>query len=191
MAVGSYQSALLNRLGIIEGIGTDATRYARSAADRKRQRQQEALESQANAWRQQNDSFAANAPTGGGSLDSFINAIKSKESGGNYSAVNKDSGALGAYQILPSNIASWSQAALGKPVSIQQFRSSPSLQDTIARYQLSQYYNQFGPAGAAVAWYAGPGNARKYVQNPNGWNKSQGQYPSVQAYVQAILRMMG
>ena len=37
----------------------------------------------------------------------FLAAIRSQESGGNYQAVQGSTGALGAYQVLPSNLNAW------------------------------------------------------------------------------------
>jgi hypothetical protein len=186
VAVGEYDEALRRRMGLIESLGIDATRFARQGAARKQQERETQLSSQLN------QPVNIPNPTGsGGNLQSFINAIVGQESGGSYGAVNKSSGALGKYQIMPGNISSWSQQALGRSITPSQFLSSPQLQDTIAQKQLGNYYNQYGPAGAAVAWYAGEGNARKYVANPSGWNKKQGAYPSVSQYVQSILRRMG
>jgi len=132
-----------------------------------------------------------NAPVGAGGgtdVDRFINSIAKKESGGNYGAVNKQSGAMGKYQVMPSNVASWSKQALGYSITPQQYLANPQLQDAIAQAKLREYYNRYGAAGAAVAWYAGEGNAQKYVKNPNGgWGKPQNGYPSIAAYVQAIL----
>ncbi len=130
-------------------------------------------------------------PVKGNNFDSFLNAIVGQESGGNYNAINKDSGASGKYQIMPANIPQWSREALGRSVSLQQFRSSPKIQDAIASYMLRKYYNKYGAAGAAVAWYAGPGTAAKYVRNPSGYNRRQGNYPSINAYAMSILQKMG
>ena len=127
--------------------------------------------------------------SGGTDVDRFINSITKKESGGNYGAVNRQSGAMGKYQVMPSNIASWSKQTLGYSVTPQQYLANPQLQDAIAQAKLREYYSRYGAAGAAVAWYAGEGNAQKYVKNPNGgWGKPQNGYPSIAAYVQAILR---
>jgi hypothetical protein len=128
----------------------------------------------------------AQAPTGNNKLSSFINAIAGKESGGNYRAVNKDSGALGKYQIMPSNFAGpggWDRDALGKDITVQQFLNDPRVQEKIARTKLTQYYRKYGPRGAASAWYSG---------DPNKWqnNSPQGGYPSIAAYVQAIMNAM-
>lgn len=122
----------------------------------------------------------------GGNLGAFLNAIAGQESGGNYGAVNRSSGALGKYQIMPGNIASWSKAALGHSITPQQFLNSPRLQEAVARNRLGQYFRQYGAAGAASAWYSG---------SPTKWKTSYGGqqygYPSIHNYVMEILRRMG
>ena len=129
----------------------------------------------------------------GNTFENFLHAISGRESGGNYSAVNKDSGALGKYQIMPGNIASWTKAATGKSYTPQQFIRSPQLQETTAQYMLKKYYNKYGPAGAAVSWYSGEGNAKKYMANPNAptYTRAQGAYSSIGAYALGILHSMG
>lgn len=123
-----------------------------------------------------------------GKFGNFIRAIAGQESGGNYGVVNQDSGALGKYQIMPSNLAGsgrgWDYEALGRDISTRAFLSNPRLQEQIARAKLREYFNKYGAAGAASAWYSGDpykGSSRA----------SQGRYPSVYNYVQAILRRMG
>lgn len=116
----------------------------------------------------------------------FINAISGQESGGNYGAVNSDSGAAGKYQIMPANFVGpggWDREALGRDISLQEFLSNPRLQEKIARHKLRQYFQQYGPAGAASAWYSGDPNK---INNQN----AQGNYPSIYAYVQSILNAM-
>ena len=127
---------------------------------------------------------AAGGSDAGGRLAAFIQAIAGQESGGNYGAVNPSSGALGKYQIMPSNIPSWSQAALGRTITTQEFLSSPKLQEAIARFKLTEYYRKYGVRGAASAWYSG---------SPDRWRDtgSQGAYPSVYNYVMQILERMG
>jgi hypothetical protein len=96
---------------------------------------------------------------------------------------------MGRYQIMPGNIAGsggWDKEALGYNISNAQFMSNPKLQDAIARYKLQQYYSKWGPRGAAVAWYAGPGAVGKV-----SGNKSQGAYPTINQYANAILKRMG
>lgn len=136
--------------------------------------------------------YIGNVPNikGGGSFENFVNAITGQESGGNYNARNRSSGAMGRYQIMPGNIRGsgkgWDYEALGRDISESQFMSNPKLQDAIARYKLQQYYKKWGPRGAAIAWYAGPG-----AVNRVNLNKSQGAYPTINQYANAILKRMG
>lgn len=140
---------------------------------------------------------SVSVPKGSKGFQSFMKAIHEQESGGSYSARNRDSGAMGKYQIMPGNIqgsGGWDKEALGRNVSVSQFMGSPKIQEAIASYKLREYYNKYGAAGAAVAWYAGPGNAAKYVAaGGKGFNKRQGggKYPSVSSYAQQILKRMG
>lgn len=129
--------------------------------------------------------------TGGasGSLGSLMRAIKSQESGSNYRAVNPDSGALGGYQIMPFNLfggSEWDRKALGRDVSRSQFLGSPQIQDAIARWQLGNYLKKYGAAGAAVAWYGGPGA----VSNMHSRRTQTGGYPSLYAYWNSVLAKM-
>lgn len=130
----------------------------------------------------------------GNNFENFVSAITSQESGGNYHALGQPVGgdrAYGRYQIMGNNIASWTKAALGKSLTPAQFLASPKAQDATARHFLQGYYNNYGPAGAAVAWYAGAGTAQKYVKNPSAYNGSQGHFPSINAYAMSILSKMG
>lgn len=187
----AYDAAIRRRLDLINQWGNDATGFANQQAQAlaaQRLSQQQA--SFANAGEATAEGLQGATPTG--NFGDFVRAISGQESGGNYGAVNRHSGALGKYQIMPGNIPSWSQAALGRRVTANQFLSSPQLQEQIAQYQLRQYYNKWGPEGAAVAWYAGPGTANKYMRSRGrGFNAAQGQYPSISAYALSILRKMG
>jgi ATPase subunit of ABC transporter with duplicated ATPase domains len=129
----------------------------------------------------------------GNTFENFLHAISGRESGGNYSVVNRDSGALGKYQVMPGNVASWTKAATGKSYTPQQYLHSPQLQEATAQYMLKKYYDRYGPAGAAVSWYSGEGNAKKYLANPNApqYTRKQGAYSSIGAYALGILSSMG
>lgn len=98
---------------------------------------------------------------------------------------------MGKYQIMPGNLggknSGWDFEALGFDITPQQFLSTPALQEKIASFKLKEYYDRYGPAGAAVAWYAGPGAVKKSSNS----KKSQGAYPSIDAYKKSILRRMG
>lgn len=121
-------------------------------------------------------------------VDSFINAIAGQESGGDYGAVNSSSGATGKYQIMPDNWAGWaSEAGLSSDAPM-----TPNNQEIVARHKLSEYYNAYGADGAAVAWYAGAGNAERWVNGSptdvwgRSWEASQDGAPSIAEYVREV-----
>ncbi len=124
------------------------------------------------------------APNNG--LDALMHAIREQESGGDYQVQN-GIGAMGAYQVMPSNIegpAGWDMEALGRNITGQEFLSNPDLQNSIARFKLRDYFKKYGAGGAAKAWYAGPGNADLSSNSP--------QYggPSVNGYADSVLALM-
>ena len=91
-------------------------------------------------------------------------AIRSIESGsaqGNYSAVNKDTGAIGAYQVMPDNVGPWTEAYYGKKLTPDEFKASPDAQNAVFEGRFGSYVKQFGPEGAAQAWLGGPGSVGK------------------------------
>lgn len=188
-----YHEALMRRLGMIQDLGSNATRLAmEKQALRPQQNYLQGMPTGLKSVGNTNTS-APNTPSG--SFGAFINAIAGQESGGNYSVQNKDSGAMGKYQIMPSNIMGvgrgWDYEALGRDINIGEFLGSPQIQEAIAQYKLKSYYDKYGPAGAAVAWYAGPGTVSGYLKNPGAYTNPQGAYPSIGRYVQDILRRMG
>ena len=124
---------------------------------------------------------------GNSSLGAILRALAQQESGGNFGAVNKDSGALGAYQVMPSNLSGpggWDMEALGYNVSPEQFLNNQRLQQQIVRHKFNQYMQQHGLRGALSAWYSG---------DPNLWNSRdpQGNYPSIHSYVMQVLGLLG
>lgn len=94
-------------------------------------------------------------------VDDFMAALSGQESGGNWEAENTDTGAYGRWQILPSNWPSWAEeAGLGRNAE-----QTPENQAAVARFKMQQYYDDYGSWDAvAVAWFAGPDRARRYVQ---------------------------
>jgi hypothetical protein len=132
-----------------------------------------------------------NGPGRNPQLQAFLRAISTQESGGNYNAVGVDTGggsrAYGKYQIMDFNIEGpdgWDKEALGRNIDIEQFLNSPDLQEQIARAKLREYFKQYGPEGAAKAWYAGPGNAFSNSNSP--------QYggPSINGYANSVMNHM-
>lgn len=95
-------------------------------------------------------------------LDQLLYGIREVETGGmsesaRYHVINSI-GAVGAYQVMTANIASWTKQALGKSLTRDQFRNSKDAQDKVARYIIGKYYNQYGPEGAAAMWFSGQPN---------------------------------
>ena len=121
-------------------------------------------------------------------FEQFMAAIAGQESGGlsksaAYSVVNAY-GAVGKYQVLKSNIPSWSKAALGYSISWQKFRDSPDLQEKIVRHRLKGYFDKYGARGAASAWYSGnPKLDMSTRKQPGG--------PSIKEYVDSVMNRAG
>lgn len=120
-----------------------------------------------------------------GAVDKFLTALGNQESSGNYNLTNPKTGAIGKYQILPSNWPSWSQEAGLGPNA----QPTPENQEAVGKFKAIQYFKQFGNWGdVAKAWYAGPGE----VTNPSfNHNAPQGEYPSVNSYVKSVLSGFG
>lgn len=129
---------------------------------------------------------------GGGDL---ISAIAGQESEGDYNATNARTGASGKYQILPSNWPEWSVEA-GLPAGSSM---TPENQEIVARFKLKQYEEKYGPQGAMVAWYGGPGNAERWVAGettdvygrPWTAKNGNGDEPSIAEYVESVSGRMG
>lgn len=191
-----YQNALRDRLSQISDFGTQQTTWAKLQASRQRAAQQAQDQSSQLSAQYQSAQQGAQNQNGIQSSDGFTkfkSAIQAQESGGNYGAVNRDSGAMGKYQVMPANIngpGGWDNEALGYNITADQYLKSPELQEKISSYKLNQYYQQYGPAGAAVAWYAGPGAAAKYAKTGKTGGAGGG-YPAVSTYMQQILKRMG
>jgi hypothetical protein len=104
-------------------------------------------------------------PSAGASGDVLVRtkqAIGGMESGNRYDAVGPDTGggkkALGKYQVMDFNVGPWTQEALGRTLTPEQFLASPQAQEAVADFKLGQYIKQFGsPEAAARAWFAGAG----------------------------------
>ena len=110
-------------------------------------------------------------------LDRFMDALGAVESNGRYDAVNATSGAIGKYQILPSNWRAWSLRYLGNASAAP----TPDNQDTVARRKLTDLYDWLGDwASVAHWWLTGNGD-----RDPNHWSDFS------RWYVDRILATMG
>ena len=110
----------------------------------------------------------------------FLWAERQQESGQNYRAVNGQSGALGAYQVMPGNLPGWERECGMPPAGPAYFLGHNAYQDRMASCILGRYVNQFGFRGAASLWYSG---------QPN-WHATFGN-PPVYVYVNDVIRLMG
>ncbi|KQS84120.1 hypothetical protein [Rhizobium sp. Leaf386] len=112
-----------------------------------------------------NDPFQAIMRPAGGNISAYARAIQSIESGGRYDALgpitrNGDR-AYGAYQVMGNNVGPWSEAALGRRLTANQFLSDRGAQDAIFNHRFGGYVDKYGPSGAAQAWFGGPGSVGK------------------------------
>lgn len=129
---------------------------------------------------------AAKSSIGMDTGGSLTDALVAQESGGDYSAQNADSGALGKYQIMPKF---WFKSIGLDPNSEadkQTFLNTPALQDQLHANiidSLSKQYN--GNKDKIIAAYYGGGKAADIVGTPAA-DVKQGKYPSINEYVNQV-----
>jgi len=131
----------------------------------------------------------------GTDVQALSRAIISQESNNNYQVVNPHSGALGYAQIMPENLPEWSQAALGREVSPEEFLGDPALQKRIIDHRLNLYWQQalmdsHGDKEEAVLmvasrWYSGDPDLYSST-NPQFYDGYE--YPSIADYSAKVLR---
>lgn len=97
---------------------------------------------------------------GGSDMARFAEAIKGNESGGRYGVLGPvtkgGDRAYGAYQVMGKNIPSWTQEALGKALTPQDFLKNPQAQDAVFAHRFGGYVQKYGnPYDAASAWFSG------------------------------------
>lgn len=103
-------------------------------------------------------------PTYENLLHTSRHAIGTIESSNNYHAVGpvtkRSDGSVdrpyGKYQVMGANIPQWTQAALGKPMTPEQFLASPEAQDAVFNHQFGSYIKKTGNTmDAASMWFTG------------------------------------
>lgn len=107
-------------------------------------------------------------PPGGSPISNFGNAIAGIESKGQadpYAALGPvtKSGdrAYGKYQVMGSNVPSWTKDHLGQEMTPQQFLANPQAQDAVFNGQFGKYVQQTGsPQDAASMWFTGKPQAQ-------------------------------
>lgn len=154
-----------------------------------RMREQYQIELQRLKQNQMTPSDQSSLPT---NVSSFRQAIIGKESGGNYNAVNPDSGALGIGQVMPENVGPWTQKYLGKTLTPQQFLNDRAAQDAVVNGRFNDMLKDQAAAGfsgeqmirrAAAVWYSG--QAKLWNDTKPQYSKGR-RYPSIAEYTQAI-----
>lgn len=92
--------------------------------------------------------------------------------------------AHGRYQVMGANIGPWSEAALGRRLTPEQFLADPAAQDRVFDHRFGTYVAQTGnPQDAAAMWFSG---------RPLAGNTSRDQLgTSVPTYVQKFAKAMG
>ncbi len=113
---------------------------------------------------------AAKPPPG---LGRFMYAMGKVESGGNYKARNKHSGAYGKYQIMPSNWPSWAQRYLGN----RSAKQTPANQEKVASGKFTSLYRSLGSWRRVAYWWL-TGSKRT-----TGWSYS------AKRYVNRVMRL--
>lgn len=101
---------------------------------------------------------SANPPSG---MQHIKNAVSTLESGGNYSAVGPQiqhpngaqDQALGKYQVLSSNLPSWSQKYYGAQLTPAEFLANPGAQEKVFDGAFGDALQKFGNMPDAVSWW--------------------------------------
>lgn len=118
--------------------------------------------------------------------------IESRGSGG-YSAVgaaHKTLGRpLGRYQIMEANIPSWSKAALGREVTVEEFMENPDIQDAIFDHRFGKYVEKYGEEKAARAWFGGEGGIDKTHRTDVHGKKTIGSYG--ETFMKGLMKRRG
>ena len=95
----------------------------------------------------------------GSDVDQLLKNTKGVESSGDYGATGPETGhgrAVGAYQIMPKNIPSWTKEALGREMTEDEFRNDPAAQEAVARFKMEQSYNKHGTVqDVSSVWHSG------------------------------------
>lgn len=96
-------------------------------------------------------------------------AIAGNESGGRYNAMGPVTGsgdrAYGKYQVMGKNIPQWTQAAIGRAMTPQEYLNNPQAQDAVFERYFGDNMRKYGFNDAASIWFSGrraaqAGNAR-------------------------------
>lgn len=129
------------------------------------------------------------APQSADPASTILDAIGGQESGGDYTAENGSTGAYGKYQITDDTWNTYAdEAGVGKDAE-----RTPENQEKVAKYMMDKYYKKYGTDGAIIAWYAGEGTAREFVNgelSDEALHRPQPGGPSIADYLASVKSRM-
>jgi len=129
-----------------------------------------------------------------GNMGPAAGAIKAIESGNKYDSegewITKKNGtrdqAIGAYQVMRSNIPSWTKEVLGVSMTAEEFKANKAAQDRVFQVKFKQAYDKYGTIEDAVSvWFTGRPYAQAVREGALDVNIT------VQEYVARFQRAMG
>src|SRR4051812_12986198 len=93
-------------------------------------------------------------------MDAYRYGIASVESGGDYGTLGprtrSGDRAYGKYQVMGNNIPSWTQEALGRAYTPQEFLADKQAQDATFDHHFGKSVQKYGnPQDAASVWFTG------------------------------------
>ena len=139
-------------------------------------------------------------------IDLYLKALLQKESTGNYYAehlpetmIDYVTGkpikvqALGGYGILDINwYGTDTQTAWTKMAGLEGADiNDPKAQDAVAKYMVQKYFNRFGSWDAvSVAWFAGQGNADKFIKGELDFSKKDAKGTDIKQYLNEMDKLL-
>ena len=101
-------------------------------------------------------------------LDAFLTGLACTESSGRFDVVNRFSGAIGKYQIMPSNWRAWALRYMGNPWA----QPKPRNQEFIAAWRVWDLFRKHGDWRVVAHWWR-TGNA---PENEASWSNGSTNY---------------
>jgi hypothetical protein len=101
-------------------------------------------------------------------LNRFMNAIGTVESNGRYNARNSQTGAIGKYQVMPSNWPAWAKKYLGDAKA----KPTPQNQERVARGKFIDLWRWLDSWPAVAHWWLTGSGER----NPSKWSARSASY---------------
>lgn len=133
----------------------------------------------------------------GFSVEAYKEAVATQESGGSYSEVNPDSGALGKYQFMPGTMKSTAKKCIGSVPTETQFLADPKLQDRIMDCYLGSALTTIQKKTDDPTTQCRMMASYHYSGNPDLWDNTRpqatngNQYPSIADYTRSVCSRKG